>query len=316
MTAYAGRVGFAFVPRGAAGAVELVERAERAGIDTVWAVMPALGLDTLTLFAAAALRTERIRFGTAIVPAFTRHPIALATQATALEGLAPGRLRLGVGTAHARTMVDVFHFDFSRPLGQLREYVEILRPLLQQGEAHVHGDWYSADATIPNPPGTPVLISALRAPAFRLAGELTDGGLAWLCPPGYLRDVALPALEEGARAAGRERPPLIAHLPVVMTPDRDRAYAAAKEQLSYYAAAPFYARMFADAGHPLDADGRISDGLLDDLLVYGAPDRVAAAFRERLDNGMDEIYPALLPLDDQRAEEDALLAVLGALARS
>jgi hypothetical protein len=74
--------------------------------------------------------------------------------------------------------------------------------------------------------------------------------------------------------------------------------------------------MFADAGHPLDGAGRITDGLLDDLLVYGPPDRVAEGLRARLDGGMDEIYPALLPLDDQRAEEDALLAVLGDLARA
>ncbi len=314
--AYAGRIGFAFVPQRSRQAIDLIERAEQAGIDTVWTVMPALGLDTLSLFAAAAMRTERIRFGTAIVPAFTRHPLGLATQAAALEGLAPGRLRLGVGTAHARTMVDVFHLDFRRPLARLREYMEILRPVLHAGEVHVHGQWYSADATIPNPPGTPVLVSALRAPAFRLAGELSDGALAWLCPPGYLREVAPPALADGARAAGRDRPPLIAHLPVVMSPDRTRAYEAARQQLSYYAAAPFYARMFADAGHPLDAEGRITDGLLDDLLVYGTPDRVAAGLRERLDGGMDEIYPALLPLDDRRAEEDALLAVLGDLARS
>ncbi len=313
---YAGRIGFAFVPQQSGQAVDLIERAERAGVDTVWTVMPALGLDTLTLFAAAAMRTERIRFGTAIVPAFTRHPLGLATQVAALEGLAPGRLRLGVGTAHARTMVDVYHLDFRRPLGRLREYLAILRPLLHEGEAHIHGQWYSGDATIPNPPGTPVLVSALRAPAFRLAGELSDGALAWLCPPAYLRRVAPPALEDGARQAGRVRPPLIAHLPVVMTPDRDRAYEAAKRQLAYYAAAPFYARMFADAGHPLDAEGRITDGLLDELLVYGTPDQVSSRLRERLDGGMDEIYPALLPLDDQRAEEDALLAVLGDLARS
>ncbi len=313
---YAGRIGFAFVPQQSDQAVDLIERAERAGVDTVWTVMSALGLDTLTLFAAAAMRTERIRFGTAIVPAFTRHPLGLATQAAALEGLAPGRLRLGVGTAHARTMVDVYHLDFRRPLRRLREYVEILRPLLHEGEVHAHGEWYSADATIPNPPGTPVLVSALRAPAFRLAGELSDGALTWLCPPAYLRRVAPPALEDGARQAGRVRPPLIAHLPVVMTPDRDRAYEAAKHQLAYYAAAPFYARMFADAGHPLDAEGRITDGLLDELLVYGTPEQVSVGLRERLDGGMDEIYPALLSLDDQRAEEDALLAVLGDLARA
>lgn len=311
-----GRVGFAFVPQSTPQAVDLVARAERAGVDTVWTVMPAVGFDTLTVFAAAAMKTERIALGTAIVPAFTRHPVGMADQVIALESLAPGRLRLGIGTAHARTMENVFHFDFSKPLSWLREYTEVLQPLLHTGEVHFKGTFYEVDAQIPAPVQTPIYHSALRAPAFELAGEMTAGGLAWLCPPGYLRQVAIPALEAGASKANRQRPPLIAHMPVVVTADRDRAYAVAKQQIGYYAAAPFYARMFADAGHPLDPDGKITDGLLDILLVYGTPDELARKFQERLDGGMDEIYPSMFPLDDKEREEDVLLGVLGELARS
>ena len=89
-----------------------------------WIVMPATALDTLTLLAAAAMKTERITLGTSIVPAFTRHPLAFVTQALALEGLAPGRFDLGIGTAHARTMVDVYHVDFDHPLRRLIEYLQ------------------------------------------------------------------------------------------------------------------------------------------------------------------------------------------------
>ncbi|MFM9107659.1 MAG: LLM class flavin-dependent oxidoreductase [Chloroflexota bacterium] len=315
-TSNRGRIGFAFVPQSTPQAVDLVARAERAGVDTAWTVMPAVGLDTLTIFAAAAMKSERIALGTAIVPAFTRHPVAMADQVMALESLAPGRLRLGIGTAHARTMEAVFHFDFRKPLSWLREYTEVLQPLLHSGEVHFRGEFYEVDAQIAKPVQTPIYHSALRAPAFELAGELTAGGLAWLCPPEYLRRVALPALETGAARAGRQRPPLLAHMPVVVSADRGRAYALAKEQIGYYAAAPFYARMFRDAGHPLDADGRITDGLLDILLVYGTPDEIARKLQERLDGGMDEIYPSMFPLDDKEREEDVLLGVLGELARS
>ncbi|MCC6315969.1 MAG: LLM class flavin-dependent oxidoreductase [Thermomicrobiales bacterium] len=309
-----GRVGFAFTPASSAQAVQLIGRAEDAGVESVWMVMSALAIDTLTLYGAAAVRTDRIRLGTSIVPAFTRHPLAMATQAMALEELAPQRLRLGIGSAHARTMEDVYHLDFRYPLTRLREYLEILRPVLQTGEAHFHGEYYSADAKIAHPTGTPVLISALRAPAFELAGELTDGGISWLCPPDYLRRVAKPALARGAERADRLTPPLIAHVPVMVADDRALAYERARELLAYYAAAPFYARMFADAGHPLHG-GAISDGLLDSLLVVGTPDTIEAALQERLDNGMDEIAVSLLPLADQHAEEGALLTLLAELSR-
>jgi len=311
------RIGFAFVPQTPTQAVDLIARADRAGVQTVWTVMGAVGIDTPTLFAAAAMRTDRVAFGTAIVPAFTRHPLALVTQAVALEGLAPGRLRLGIGTAHARTMVDLFGFDFSRPLAQLREYVEIVRPLLHQGSVDVEGPFYTArNVSLPHAPGTPVLISALRAPAFELAGELTDGAISWLCPPAYLQRVAPPALTAGAERADRQPPPLVAHVPVILSTDRAAAYAAAKQQLASYAAAPFYARMFADAGHPLDAQGRITDGLLDALLLHGTPEEIARGLRQRLAGGLDEVMVSLLPLANRTLEEDALLELLGELGRA
>src|SRR3712207_4917138 len=99
------RIGVGFRPDDGRQALDLIRRAEAAGGETVWTVMGALGRDTPTIFAAAGVQTERIKLGTAIVPAFTRRPLAMATQALALEDLAPGRLRLGIGTSHQRVMI-------------------------------------------------------------------------------------------------------------------------------------------------------------------------------------------------------------------
>jgi alkanesulfonate monooxygenase SsuD/methylene tetrahydromethanopterin reductase-like flavin-dependent oxidoreductase (luciferase family) len=310
------RIGFAFVPQTPTQAVDLIGRADRAGVETVWTVMGAVGIDTLTLFAAAAGRPTASASAPPSSPPSPATPLALVTQAVALEGLAPGRLRLGIGTAHARTMVDVFGFDFSRPLAQLREYVGIVRPLLHTGAVDLEGAFYTArNVAIANAPGTPVLVSALRAPAFELAGELTDGAISWLCPPAYLQRVALPALAAGAARANRERPPLVAHVPVALSADRAAVYAAAKEHLASYAAAPFYARMFADAGHPLAADGAIPDGLLDALLVHGTPDEIVRGLRRRLAGGLDEVMVSLLPLTNRTLEEDALLELVAEVGR-
>ena len=256
MTSNRDRVGIAIFPRSAEAVVDLCVRAERANVNNAWVVMPATALDTLTLLGAAAMKTERITLGTSIVPAFTRHPLAFVTQALALEGLAPGRFDLGIGSAHARTMVDVYHVDFDRPLRRLIEYLRIVQPALKTGSVHFEGEFYRADASFPHAPGTPVPIAALRAPAFRVAGRLADGAMSWNCPTAYIQQVAMPALQEGADSAGRDRPRLMVHVPVMVTTDRDEVHRKAGEQLRYYAAAPFYARMFADAGYPLLA-GRL-----------------------------------------------------------
>ncbi|MFT4039502.1 MAG: LLM class flavin-dependent oxidoreductase [Thermomicrobiales bacterium] len=307
------RVGVAFFPRSADTAVDLCVRAEQAGVTAAWMVMPATGIDTLTLLAAAAVKTESIVLGTSIMPAFTRHPLAFVTQAQSLEGLAPGRFNLGIGTAHARTMVDVYHVDFAHPLRELEEYLEVVQPALKQGSVHFSGEYYQVDASFPSAPGTPVPIAALRAPAFRLAGRLADGAMSWNCPTAYLQAVAMPALQLGADQAGRERPPLLVHVPAMVSTDREEVHRRAGEQLRYYAAAPFYARMFADAGYPLAVDGSVSPELIDDLVVYGTPDEIADKLRTRLALGFDTLMVNPLRTDDDSAHEDKLLEILGTL---
>src|SRR4051795_13686518 len=174
MTSNRDRVGIAVFPRTAKAVVDLCIRAERANVNNAWVVMPATALDTLTLLGAAAMKTERIILGTSIVPAFTRHPLSFVTQALALEGLAPGRFDLCIGSAHARTMVDVYHVDFDAPLRRLAEYLQVVQPVLKTGSVHFQGQFYQVDASFPTAPGTPVPIAALRGPAFRLAGMLAD----------------------------------------------------------------------------------------------------------------------------------------------
>ena len=185
--------------------------------------------------------------------------------------------------------------------------------MLKTGSVHFEGEFYRADASFPHAPGTPVPIAALRAPAFRVAGRLADGAMSWNCPTAYIQQVALPALQEGADSAGRDRPRLMVHVPVMVSTDRDEVHRRAGEQLRYYAAAPFYARMFADAGYPLRADGNVSPELIDDLVVSGTPDEIATQLRHRLDLGFDVLMVNPLRTDDDAAHEDGVLEILGGL---
>ncbi|MBL8129661.1 MAG: LLM class flavin-dependent oxidoreductase, partial [Chloroflexia bacterium] len=137
--------------------------------------------------------------------------------------------------------------------------------------------------------------------------------MSWNCPTAYLQSVALPALQSGADQAGRERPPLLVHVPVMVSTDQAAVHRRAGEQLRYYAAAPFYARMFADAGYPLHADGSVSPELIDDLVVYGTPEQIAEKLRGRLALGFDYLMVNPLRTEDDTAHEDQLLEVLGNL---
>src|SRR5207249_6127984 len=85
------------------------------------------------------------------------------------------------------------------------------------------------------------LISALREGAFQLAGEIADGAISWMCPIPYLLERALPALRAGAGKTGRPVPPLVAHIPVALSQDRQAVLAAARRRIGNYGHLPFYA---------------------------------------------------------------------------
>ena len=188
-------IGLHVVAPDAPGLIAGIAEADRLGLGTAWLTVGGAAPDPFAVFAAAARDAERIGFGTSIVPTFPRHPITMAQGAMTVDQLAPGRLRLGVGPSHRPAIEGTWGIPFRKPLGHLREYVAILRQLLEEGEANFDGEHLAAHARIARPTAVRVLISALRGGSFRLSGELTDGAISWMCPLPYLRDAAAPPVD-------------------------------------------------------------------------------------------------------------------------
>jgi alkanesulfonate monooxygenase SsuD/methylene tetrahydromethanopterin reductase-like flavin-dependent oxidoreductase (luciferase family) len=213
----------------------------------------------------------------------------------------------------------MFGLPMVKPLDHLREYLTVLRGLLWDGAVDFSGDYFKVKAQLPagvEPPKTPLPISALRAGAFRLAGEIADGAISWVCPIPYLVNTAKPAMQEGARSAGRPVPPLIGHVPVAMGTDREAVRAAARPQLANYARLPFYRGMFEDAGFPIGSDNTMPDALLDELVVSGSPAEIAARLHQIQDAGVDDLLVMRVTVADDAAEETALLELLAREAAS
>jgi F420-dependent oxidoreductase-like protein len=290
-----------------------IVRAEERGLGMVWSTVGGTNPDAVTLFAAGAAKTSSIGMGTAIVPTYPRHPVALASQALVLGALAPGRFRLGIGPSHRPTIEGMFGLEMNKPLEHLREYLTVLRGLLWEGATDFSGTHFRVKAQLPagvEPPRTPLPISALRAGAFRLAGEIADGAISWVCPVPYLVNTAKPALLEGATSAGRPAPPLIGHVPVAMATDREAVRAAARPQLANYGRLPFYRGMFEDAGYTINPDNSLPDALLDELVVSGSPDEIAARLHQIQAAGVDELLVMRINVADGTSEDAALIDLL------
>ncbi len=302
------RFGVALHESGPSNLLSWVLRAERAGVTAVWLTSGA-GAQTV-LLAAAAVQTSRVRLGTAIIPTWLRHPLVVAQEAAALAALAPDRFLLGVGPSHPPIMRNVYGVDFHQPLRQTREFITVLRQALENGSADFEGTFFRVHAPTTSVARVPILLSALREGSFRLAGELADGALAWICPAPYLAASARPALEKAARGAGRSTPPLVAHTFLCVEHDTDAVRADARQRLAMYPRLPYYARMLALAG--IDP---ASDAFLDAVVVHGnedeCVDRLRAFARE---STADEVIASLMATGPDR--DRALEAGLRVVARA
>ena len=291
----------------------MILRAEELGIHAAWMTTGGARPDSMTAFAATAGLTENIKLGTSIVPTYPRHPLVMAQQAQIVAQLAPGRFRLGVGPSH-RPTIEAMGIEFNKPLAHLREYLRILKAILQEGRVDYDGEHYTAHDGIAEPVDIEIMASALRKGSFELCGEEADGAISWICPGQYLRDVALPSMEAGAQRAGRETPPLIAHAPVCVHDDAEEARAAVRQQVMN-PRLPYYQRMLVAAGYPEATEGVWSDGMIDGAVIWGAEEKCAEGIQRLFDLGSTEVLASPISAgSDPAASVDRTMRLLGQAA--
>ena len=292
--------------------IETLVQVEEAGVDHVWISSgPPFSPDLLTTLAAVASRTTRLKFGTYILHAPARHPVLLAQQALSFHAVAPGRLLLGVGTGSPALAKQLYGREVTPQLAYLREYVQVLRQVLQQGEVHHQGRFFTTDASLQTSAHIPVFISALGPQAFRVAGEVADGALPYACPIPYLLNTALPAMSEGADAAGRARPTFVAQVSVAFTEDRAIALEAGRQTLSF--AARDYRNMFLLAGFSEREIDTVADSFVEKLMIFGSKSKIQDHLQELLAREIDELVVSLIGVSDPAQELRRLTRLMSQL---
>jgi F420-dependent oxidoreductase-like protein len=288
-----GTIGVTVQAPNAAALVQRIVEMEAMGVPAVWMTTGGTAPDAITVYAAAAVRTERILMGTSITPTFPRHPIVTVAQTMVVASLAPGRFRLGVGPSHKHAMEGTFGIPFERPLSHLRAYLMVLKGLLQAGAADVDEAGIVAHARLAGEaPGVPVMASALQRRSFELCGELADGAITWICPAAYVRDVALPAMRAGAARANRPVPPLVMHVPVCVSEDTALVRETVRNQYGFYLRSISYPAMLVAAGFPEAREGQWTDAMVDAVVLHGSETQVSDGLRALLAMGAGEIIAA------------------------
>jgi alkanesulfonate monooxygenase SsuD/methylene tetrahydromethanopterin reductase-like flavin-dependent oxidoreductase (luciferase family) len=267
-------------------AIERVKLAESLGYEAAY-VTHIAGRESLTVVTAYALASSSIRVGPGVVPIYTRTPATMAQTAATIDELSGGRLNLGMGVSH-RPVVEGWHGQsIDKPVAEMREYTGIVRGILR-GESYDSGEKWQTGfqlAGIEPRPQLPIYVAALSPAMLRLAGEIGDGVLLWLCCPRYIQDVVIPEVRTGRERAGKtlEGFDVVPAVPTALTGERDAAYAAMRMELIPYFGLPFYRAMIERSGFGADIErydaaggdlpamqAAISDDFLGQLTAVGS----------------------------------------------
>lgn len=266
------------------GLVQAAQRAEAAGFASVW-LPNVFDIDAIMMLALAGRETERITLGTAVVPTYPRHPMAIAQQALTAQAAARGRFVLGIGLSHKVVIENMLGLDYSKPIPHTRDYLTILGGLLAGERVQYQGEAYrvAAQLTVADAPKPPVLVAALGPHMLRLAGRLADGTITWMGGVPYLRDVAVPAITAAAEQAGRLRPRVTAMVPLCLTSDPAAARETANKNLANYGTLPSYRAA-------LDRGGAAGPG---DVAVVGTEEEIVTQLRAYADAGVTDLSGAI-----------------------
>jgi alkanesulfonate monooxygenase SsuD/methylene tetrahydromethanopterin reductase-like flavin-dependent oxidoreductase (luciferase family) len=267
---------------------------EAAGSAGVW--MVEYEYDALAMAQAVAGATERVLTGTCITRAFTRHPISMAESAVVVDRLAPGRFVIGLGTGALKAADPTLSMqrwgqEWDKPVGRMREYVQILRRAMTGETITYDGEFFQLRNIRLDPvPSTyvPIYIAAGGERMSEVAGAEADGVFVHLVNR-EKTERTREAVDRGARGAGRD-PSAIELSNLIMVcvdEERELAYDAMRHWLvDFYLNMPSYQKVlehggYADvanvvrdrltAGDVAGAEAALPDALLEEFTMVGTP---------------------------------------------
>lgn len=292
--------------------VEYVKAADRLGVDFVWSA-EAWGMDAVGSIGYLAAATERITLGTGIMQISARTPAATALTALSLAQISDDRFVLGLGVSGPQVVEGLHGAAFAKPLGRLREYLEIVRMGLR-GERLVHdgehyvlprpgGEGKPLKSSIPPKPDLPIYLATLGPKSLELTGEMADGWLGTSFIP-ERADVFLDSIRAGADKAGRDLADIDIQInsQFVVSDDVDALIARAKPGMAFTlggmgsATTNFYNNAYSRAGWADVAD--------DVRRLWVEGDKAAAAAAVP-----DELVLAAYPIGTEEMVRDRIRAI-------
>lgn len=206
--------------------IEMVKYAEEKGFSEIWQADTRLARDCVVMMSAFLTETKRMRFGSGVLPIWTRNPAVIAATWSTMWELAGkgedgrGRVMLGLG-AWWEPIASRVGVERRRPLKAMREHIEAIRQLFSMEEVNYQGEFVHLDKVKldvafgdTSPRDIPLYIGATGPKMLEMAGEICDGVvLNYVVSVDYIRR-AVDLVRQGAEKAGKtlddvDRPELL-----------------------------------------------------------------------------------------------------------
>jgi probable F420-dependent oxidoreductase len=277
---------------------ELVRAADKFGYSDGWS-FESFGSDAFSPIAAAAMISDKMRFGTAIVPVYTRPAPLIAMSAATVNELSGGRFVLGLGISTPNIVQNWMGVPYEKTHTRTRETVAAVRAIMKGEKYTVEGktmriNGFRLDLHLDVPPA-PIYLGAQGSGMLRLAGEIGDGVIV-----NFVTTDTLPAMldhtREGMRSVGKDPSKLDVVCRIMMAVGEDATMAQAffKRMLTAYVTVPQYNKFFQEIGYENEAGkamelwnkgerkqatASLSDEMVESIYVFGD----AKACRKRID---------------------------------
>ena len=268
-------------------AAAFATRAESWGYSALW-LPEAVGRDPFALISYLAARTERIILATGIANIYARDPMATKALWKTVSELAPNRFILGLSVSHSHLVSNQRGHDYGKPLTTMRNYLEAMQKALYMGREPEH------DA--------PIVLGALRDKMLTLSASAVQGAHPYLVTPAHT---------ERARGVMGPEALLCPEQMVLGETDPVKARKVARANLKVYIGLPNYQNNLRQFGFGDSdfADGG-SDRLVDALVCWGEPEKIAAHIEEHLEAGANHVSIQAYRADGAPGADEALLETL------
>lgn len=316
--------------------LEIAKYAEDRGFSEIWQADTRLARDCIVMMSALLTVTKKLRFGSGVLPIWTRNPAVIAASWSTMWELGgkyddKGRVMLGLG-AWWEPIASRVGVDRRTPLKAMRENVESIRELFTMQEVTYKGEFVNLDRVKldvafgdTSPRDIPIYIGATGDKMLEMAGQLCDGVvLNYVVSVDYIKK-AVALVEKGAQKAGKtladvDRPELL----VCCLSDKDPAAAMAegKKLVAYYLATEPHIMKASGVSEELlekvqaimswpateedyiKASKVIPDDIVRELMAVGTSQECRKKVREYVDAGVT--CPILYPMmDDIKPVVDA-----------